>query len=1570
MIVENIQIPAEVEPNTLFNVAWTIKNQGSRPTNSAFNYKTYFSFDQTIGNADDLELAYQGAPALGANESIDYSFDFRLATLPARPSSDSLFYIKVDTTNLIFESESNQPAEQNNTASKTVRFEYRVPDLNVQTAAAPLEVETDAEFAVNWTTTNTGAKNTVGFNERVYFSADNQIGNDTEIGSFAFPNGLAAGETISRSQNVQIPTNAMTATNDYFVYVRTDADNQVDEGNLENNNARFQLLRVRRALRPDLTVTNITAPATAFFDSTITVQYAIKNAGAGATNVPNWTDKIFLGTNQTLNGAQPVAQLTSVSALNQNETYIASATFRIPRGLSGSYFVIVAADADSQAREENETNNLATRAITINVPPLPDLRVSNVQAPEEAFAGTQISLNWTVTNNSTGATLPGENEWFDSVYLSRDATFGGDDRYIGNRKRIGALAQNASYVASGATINLPADAFGNYYVFVVADSNSSVYEYTAENNNSDYDRVQPGSPLIVRATPPDLVVLNQIAAPATASGGAQIAVSFTVKNQGAFDAAGAWRENVYLSADQTFNANEDQLLGSFVRANLPAGQQYAATVNATLPNCLNGTFYLFAVTDANNNIAEFDPNGNGETNNASQPKQIQLATSAPDLRVANVQVPAAAFAGSQMSVQFTIQNSGAGATAQTNWADRVILLANGGAIVLGDLPHAGALAVNQNYTQNQSVTIPAQLEGEFSLAVQTDVYNGVPECQFEDNNTGNSATFAVDNDLPDLRIADLAATPAAAELGATFNVQWTGINAGSGLAAQSWIDRVYLSSDATLDRGDREIGAQIQSRALGANESYAASNVAVTIPQAPLGNYFLIVGADAANNVNEGNQENNNASVARPITLGAPQVDLLASSVQTNPVLYSGQNSNVGWTIQNTGANPTIAQNWTDYIILSRDAVYDQTDRVIGYQTCNSVLAGGASYAPNVSVFIPAGLTGEYNIFVVADRNNNVAEASETNNISEPRRVLLELAPPAELNVTNVAVPANFTLGSAANFQWTVQNSSANAANGLWTDSVYLSTDAVWDSGDALVGQNAHAGSLSANATYTETLVVRNPNNQTARLDNGFQIVSGGGYQLRSSVVGPGETRGGNTRYYFNASNDGLNDAFNVPIFIAMPAAYAYSLDRSNYREFPTSELPPDADPTQLSLDTVKDGVRIIMLYAPILRAGATIKVGVDIAIPANFSGFEVIIQTLPPLEEFARAFTVLDEAGNRVLRAPNAVSAPNAAATNERDCRLELFRQALFAVLGALPGADAAECISAGWSTLLASADLVSALTLKAATGGSISTMDGVSGLVGKLLSTASAIFNDCGRQFPALKWISLTYTLATLLVQLYDCLTQQRDRLVIRRPPSIDPNEKISPIGFGPERFVGVQNPLLYRINFENLTSAEAPAQRVRIVDKLPATLDARTVRLLEIGFKQNRIVVPENRAFYQTRLQLGADLNNLQDDVSAGLDIATGTVMWTLTAIDPATNEQPINPRVGLLPPNNQNRDGEGYVIFTAQPRADQPTRTDLRNAATIYFDDNEPIATNTTTNLLDADVPTSQCAQLPATSRRSQ
>jgi large repetitive protein len=197
-----------------------------------------------------------------------------------------------------------------------------------------------------------------------------------------------------------------------------------------------------------------------------------------------------------------------------------------------------------------------------------------------------------------------------------------------------------------------------------------------------------------------------------------------------------------------------------------------------------------------------------------------------------------------------------------------------------------------------------------------------------------------------------------------------------------------------------------------------------------------------------------------------------------------------------------------------------------------------------------------------------------------------------------------------------------------------------------------------------------------------------------------------------------------------------------------------------------------------------------------------------------------------------------------------------------------------------------------------------------------------------------------------------------------AVDPNELLGPEGFGPLRFVGVQGYQFYQVNFENLPAATAYSRQVEIVDALPAGLDPRTVELKDIRFGSYHLTVPPGQSFYQNRIRLGPELNDLWAEVVVTLDLPNRKLRWRLTALDPATGMMPTDPQQGLLPPNDAMQNGRGSVTFTVRARNTYATGTRIQNQALIVFDNNEPLETTPVWNTLDTGMPAS--AVLTATS----
>jgi len=198
-------------------------------------------------------------------------------------------------------------------------------------------------------------------------------------------------------------------------------------------------------------------------------------------------------------------------------------------------------------------------------------------------------------------------------------------------------------------------------------------------------------------------------------------------------------------------------------------------------------------------------------------------------------------------------------------------------------------------------------------------------------------------------------------------------------------------------------------------------------------------------------------------------------------------------------------------------------------------------------------------------------------------------------------------------------------------------------------------------------------------------------------------------------------------------------------------------------------------------------------------------------------------------------------------------------------------------------------------------------------------------------------------------------------------DPNELIGPAGIGTQNFVSASGPLAYTIECENQPSASAAAQQVVITTQLDSNLDLSTFALGDISFGSVHVQVPFGVQSYQVDVAgANPDGSPLIVEISASLDRDTRQVTWTFASIDPATGSIPQGAFDGFLPPDNAGGSGECRVTYTIQPNADVMTSAVLDAQASIVFDTNPHLDTNTAANTIDAVAPTSRVNPLPVNS----
>jgi len=372
--------------------------------------------------------------------------------------------------------------------------------------------------------------------------------------------------------------------------------------------------------------------------------------------------------------------------------------------------------------------SIAMKSLSITVKDV-DLIVTSVSSPASASLGEQIAVTAMVKNQGSGDS----GGFYTSAYLSTDPIINTNDRAITTFyiSPLAAGIQRAYTIKLIIPVNL---APGIYYIGAIADTGRQVGE-SNENNNSF-----AGSQITI-VSRVDLAVTS-VSGPTSASSGQQISFTATVRNLGSAN-AGQFSVTVYLSKDSNIS-KDDVEMGSGSISGLAAGGQQTLTVNRTIPaNLVPGTYYIGAIVDKWNNVAE-----SNENNNSLAGNQITILQS--DLVMTSISGPTAAAPGQQIGVVATVKNQGNGSSGGfyvsvylsadpviTPWDD---------AFETGDLEvgtaYVAGLAAGGQQTFTINCTIPTTLAGIFYLGAIADSRNNVMESD-ENNNSLPGSKIAI-----------------------------------------------------------------------------------------------------------------------------------------------------------------------------------------------------------------------------------------------------------------------------------------------------------------------------------------------------------------------------------------------------------------------------------------------------------------------------------------------------------------------------------------------------------------------------------------------------------------------------------------------------------------------------------------------------------------------------------------------------------------------------------------------------------------------------------------------------------
>ena len=728
----------------------------------------------------------------------------------------------------------------------------------------------------------------------------------------------------------------------YYLGAIVDPQSQVVESN-ENNNTRVGPLQAI-GNGPDLVVTAATAPASA--NGPFTVAATVCNNGnqfAGGSEVA-----VRLSTDTTITSADPLVG-TGYVALPPGQCGTVNVAANAPYP-PGTYHVGIVADPGNTVRELIETNNTFAGKL-IAVGNGPDLHVSSVTGPATAASGEPFTTKATVCNQGTQPSSGAAVE----IRLSADTTIDQADLLGGNGYVHPLMPGQCTSTEIPTTANVPAGTWR-----LGARVEASPGELVTTNNTY-------GSRIIGIGRGPDLAI-TALAAPSTLAGGSFTATA-TVCNQGN-EPVGGIPVELRLSGDTTISAT-DMPAGSASVPWLLPGQCRAVAITGNAPSFPQGTYYLAAVADPTNGVAEIL-----ETNNTSPLKQVGLGWG-PDLVVTALSGPTAiAGGGAPFAGSATVCNQGNasvyGSELQIVLSADTTISTTDAILTTAPVPSLDAGACTQIALGPQAWFQPPPEGGPMYLGAVIDPRNVVRELL--ETNNGFTGKLTGIGRGPDFTISSVTA-PASAQYQFTTTVNVCNVGTEPGAT-----DVLVVSSlDSAVSSGD-DFAGQAPTPVL---EPGACSSLA--IPTSPTGprDRAIYIGAvaDPRGNTRE-LIETNNVGPSRLVGYGFG-VDLVVSTF-TVPATLPRFGATATAKVCNQGTMATYGGTAVE-LRWSTGTTAGVSDPRLGYATVPQLAAGACSTLSLSADGLPYGMTVA--LAAVVDPMNGIPELIETNNVSASRRV-------------------------------------------------------------------------------------------------------------------------------------------------------------------------------------------------------------------------------------------------------------------------------------------------------------------------------------------------------------------------------------------------------------------------------------------------------------------------------------------------------------------------------------------------------------------------------------------------------
>ncbi|HEY9173699.1 MAG TPA: CARDB domain-containing protein, partial [Verrucomicrobiae bacterium] len=990
--VTSVRGPLVAAPGGTITLTNSVRNLGNGDP-GAFLVGFYLSDDAMV-TTGDLFLTNRMVSGLASGQTNTAS---SVVTIPsATPAGTYYLGAIADYGNAVAE------ANETNNAQASLPIQIAVgPDVAVIAVAGPPAAGTGCSISVTNSVQNLGVNNPGSISVGLYLSSDAVITTNDQRLATRTVSVPSPGQINTATTTVTIPLT--TPPGRYHLGAIADYQNAIAESNEWNNALASAPIEI--GIGPDLSMVVVLGPEVAGTGGTISLTNTVENLG---TSSPGTSPiGLYLSEDEIITTNDLRLATRSVTGPAAGQTNTATTTVTIPLTTPpGTYYLGAIADYEQKITEISEVNN-ALAGAPIEIVVGPDLAVVAVEGPARAGTGGTLSVTNTVQNVGTGN--PGSVTV--GLYLSTDAVITPDDLRLTTRSLSGPAPGQTNTAVTAVTIPL-ATPPGTYYLGAIADYQDKIVEVSKSNN------ALASAPIEIVVGPDLAAIIAQ--GPTAAGTGGTIVFTNAVQNVGTGN-PGSVTVGFYLSADAIITTNDLRLATRTLSGPAP-GQINTATTSVTISLSVSpGTYYLGVIADYQDAVVEAS-----ELNNAlaSVPMQVGIG---PDLAMSVLQGPATGVTGGTISLTNSVQNVGTGDPGSVTIA---FYLSDDPVITTNDLRLATRTVSGPDpglsNTAVTSLTIPlATLPGTYYLGAIADYQDKILEVS-KANNALASAPIQIGIG-PDLAVISVSG-PTTAGTGGTISLTNSVQNVGTGNPG-STIVGLYLSTDAVITTNDLRLTTRSVSGPDPGLINTAATTVNIPLSITP-GTYYLGAIADYPNTVSEVS-EANNALAGAPIEIGIGP-DLTVTSVRGPAAATAGVSFSVTNAVQNVGNGTpgTVAVA----LYLSPDPIITTNDLLLTYRNV-SALAPGQTNTATTTVNIPAATaSGRYYLGAIADYNDKVAEADESNNAVLGTALELTGAPRETKSVDRtVRLLSLQRAGTATRLQFTAASGNTYAVEGADT---------------------------------------------------------------------------------------------------------------------------------------------------------------------------------------------------------------------------------------------------------------------------------------------------------------------------------------------------------------------------------------------------------------------------------------------------------------------------------------------------------------------------------------------------------